>query len=202
MKKILIATTNPAKIIEYEEIFKQLKLPVSLVSLKDLNIKNKVEEDGKTFEENAIKKADFYSKLSNLPTLSDDGGLEIDYLNGEPGIRSRRWPGHEASDEELIELALKKMEGVPKNKRTARFRIIVALSIPDNKTFTFEDGLKGIIMEKALPKRMPGYPFRAIFYLPEIKKIFGELTLEEEVKIGHRKRAVEKALPVIREYLC
>ena len=92
MKKVLIATTNPAKIVEYGEIFKQLKLPVNLVSLKDLNIKNKVEEDGKTFEENAIKKADFYSKLSNLPTLSDDGGLEIDYLNGEPGIRSRRWP--------------------------------------------------------------------------------------------------------------
>ena len=202
MKKILIATTNPAKIIEYEEIFKQLKFSVNLVSLKDLNIKNKVEEDGKTFEENAIKKADFYSKLSNLPTLSDDGGLEIDYLNGEPGVKSRRWPGYEASDEELINLVLKKMEGAPKNKRTARLRITVALSIPDNKTFTFEDGLEGIIMEKALVKRMPGYPFRAIFYLPEIQKMFGELTLEEEVKIGHRKRAIKKALPVIRKFLC
>ena len=87
-KKLLIATNNPGKLKEYKKLLKDL--PLKIVSLKNLGIKNKVDENAKTFEENAVKKAEFYSQLTGLPTLSDDGGLEIDYLNGEPGVKSRR----------------------------------------------------------------------------------------------------------------
>jgi XTP/dITP diphosphohydrolase len=201
MKKILVATTNYGKVREYREIFKQLELPVRLVSLKDLGIKSKAKEDGKTFKENAIKKSDFYCKLTGLPTIADDGGLEIDYLNGEPGIKSRRWPGYEASDKELISLVLEKLKGVPIGKRTAKLKIILALSVPNQRTFTFEEKMDGVIAKEPLPKIIPGYPFRSIFYLPDAKMMFGELSFGEEVKIGHRRKAVERAVPIIKKFI-
>ena len=152
MKKLLIATTNPAKIAEYRIILKNL--PLELITLGDLNIQKSIEEDGKTFEENAIKKVKFYSKLSGLPTLAEDGGIEVDYLNGERGVKSRRWPGHEASDEELIEITLKKLGGVPAEKRGAQLRIVIALSI-NNEITTSEGVIKGVILEKPVKKLFP-----------------------------------------------
>lgn len=202
MRKLLIATNNEGKIREYKEIFGQLEIPVDLVSLKELNIKEKIEETGKTFGENAVQKAEFYGKLSGLPTLADDGGLEIDYLNGEPGVKSRRWPGYEASDEELVNIVLKKLEGVLENKRKASLRIVLALFIPNLKSYSFEAKLRGIITETPYKKLIPGYPFRAIFYLPEFKKVYGEIDFKEEAEIGHRRKAVEEALPIIKKYLC
>lgn len=199
MKELLIATTNPGKILEYRVILKDL--PLALVTLKDLNIKADVEEDGKTFKENAIKKVKFYSKLAGLPTISEDGGLEIDYFNGEPGVKSRRWPGYEATDEELINMTLEKLRGVPLKKRGAQLRVVIALSI-DEEVRTFEGILRGVIMEKPIKKIIPGYPFRTLFYLPKIKKVLGELTMEEEAVVAHRKKALEKALPIIKKYLC
>jgi len=92
MEKLLIATTNPGKFREYKILLQDL--PLKMVSLRDLKIRKKPKEDGKTFRENAIKKAKFYSRLAQLPILADDGGLEIDYLKGEPGVKSRRWPGY------------------------------------------------------------------------------------------------------------
>ncbi|PIR02130.1 MAG: non-canonical purine NTP pyrophosphatase [Candidatus Nealsonbacteria bacterium CG_4_9_14_0_2_um_filter_37_38] len=198
MRKLLIATTNPGKIREYKEIFNRLKLPVKLVSLKDLKIKEKVKEDGETFEENAVKKAKFYYKLTKLPTLAEDSGLEIDYLNGQPGVKSRRWPGYEASDKELINITLKKLKGVTLEKRGAQLRVVMALII-DEKVKTFQGLLRGIIMEKPIKKMIPGYPFRSLFYLPEIKKVIGELTMEQEAMVAHRKKAVKKALPILKK---
>jgi XTP/dITP diphosphohydrolase len=166
MKKLLIATNNPGKVKEYKELLKDL--PLKLVSLKDLGIKDKVNESGKTFEENAIKKAKFYSRLSGFLTLADDGGLEIDYLNGEPGVNSRRWPGYEATDKELIDFCLKKLEGVPWQKRKAQLRVIIALAIPGKEVLTFEGKLRGIILTKPRGKLIPGYPFRPIFLSSKI----------------------------------
>ena len=164
MKKLLIATTNQGKILEYREIFKDFAIQIELITLKDLNIEANVEEDGETFRENAIKKAEFYSGLSKLPTLSDDAGLEIDYLNGEPGVHSRRWPGYRATDEELMNLALEKLKGVPKEKRGAQLRAVVGLSFPgEEKIYTFEGILRGHIAEKPFQKTLAGYPFRSIF---------------------------------------
>jgi len=192
MKKLLIATNNPGKVKEYKELLKDL--PLKLISLKDLGIKNKVNENAKTFEENAIKKAKFYSGLTGLATLADDGGLEIDYLNGEPGVKSRRWPGYEAADEELIDFALKRLRGVPWPKRKAQFRVIIALAMPGKEVLISEGKLRGIILTKPRGKLIPGYPFRPIFYLPKHGKSFAELSFKEEVKIGHRIKAIKKLI--------
>ena len=196
--KLLIATKNPGKIAEYRVILKNL--PLELITLGDLNIEEVVEEDGKDFEENAIKKAKFYSRLTVLPTLAEDGGIEINYLNGEPGVKSKRWPGYEASDKELINLTLKKLKGVPLEKRGAQLRAIVALAI-NGKVKIFEAALRGIILERPVKKIIPGYPFRSLFYVPEIKKVLAEADKEEEILISHRKKAIEKLLPIIKKYL-
>lgn len=197
MKKLLIATQNPGKFREYKIILKDLAIEV--VSLKDLNIKDKVKEDGKTYEENAIKKANFYSKLRGLPALGDDGGLEVDFLDGEPGIKSRRWPGHEATDEELIATILKKMKGVPFLQRGAQLLVVIALAFPkDSKVYVFEGVLRGFIAEKPIAQRYRGYPFRSIFYLPGKKKVFAQLSAKEEAEISHRKIAIDKALPILK----
>ena len=196
MKRLLIATNNPGKVKEYKELLKDL--PLKLISLKDLGIKNKVNESGKTFEENAIKKAKFYSRLTGLATLADDGGLEIDYLKGEPGVKSRRWPGYKATDEELIDFALKRLRGVPWPKRKAQFRVIIALAISGKEVLISEGKLKGIILTKPRGKLIPGYPFRPIFYLPKYKKSFSELSFKEEVKIGHRRKPIKKLLSFLK----
>lgn len=198
-KKLLIATTNPGKILEYKVILKDL--PVELLTLKDLGIKGDVEEDGKTFEENAIKKVKFYAQLTNLPALAEDSGLEIDYLDGEPGVHTKRWLGYEASEQELISATLEKLKGVPMEKRGAQLRVVIAMALKGGEIQTFEGVIRGLIMEKPIAKIIPGYPFRTLFYLPEIKKVLGELTMEEEAKFAHRKKAIEKALPVIRKFL-
>ena len=198
MKKLLIATTNKGKVLEYREIFKSFAIPAELVTLKDLNISQEIEEDGKTFKENAVKKAKFYYNLSKLPILSDDAGLEIDYLNGEPGVNSRRWPGYTASDDELMKLALKKMKGVPKEKRGAQLRAAVGLCFPgEEKVHIFEGVLRGHIAEKPFGKTLAGYPFRSVFIPENNDKYLSELNI-----IAHRKQAIEKALPIIKKYLC
>ncbi|MBI2463125.1 MAG: non-canonical purine NTP pyrophosphatase [Candidatus Spechtbacteria bacterium] len=195
--KLLIATTNNGKLEEYRILLRDWGC--ELLSLNDVGLGDKkCEEDGKTFKENAIKKAQFYFALSGLPTLADDGGIEIDYLNGEPGIYSRRWPGHEATDEELIALTLKKLDGVPQEKRTAHFVVEIAFALKEIKeTPTFEGRLNGYITTEPVPMRISGYPFRTIFYMPELGKTLGELPLEEEAKITHRRYALEAARPVI-----
>jgi len=192
MKKLLIATNNPGKLREYKILLRNL--PIKIVSLKDLKIKKKVKEDGKTFKENAIKKAKFYCKLTKLPTLADDGGLEIDYLNGEPGVKSRRWPGYEATDKELIDLCLQKLKGVPWRKRKAQFRVVIALSICGKKILTAQGKLRGIILTKPRGKLIPGYPFRNLFYLQKYKKALSELPFKKAVEIGHRKKAIKKLI--------
>ena len=164
-----------------------------------LKIKEKPKENGKTFKENAIKKAKFYSELINLPTLADDGGLEIDYLRGQPGIKSHRWPGYEASDQKLIDYTLKKLKGVPWEKRGAQFRVILALAIPGKKVLTFEGKKRGIILTKPRGKIIPGYPYRSIFYLPKYKKSFNQLNFNEEIKIGHRKKPIKKLIPILKK---
>lgn len=197
-KKILIATRNPAKLNDYKEILKSLKLKI--ISLNDLKIRINFIEDGYTFKENAIKKVKFYGQITNLPTIGDDSGLEIDYLNGEPGVKSRRWPGYEATDQELIELVLKKLEGVPWKKRKATLRAAVAIFLPQKGTFTFEAKTGGFILKKPVGKLIPGYPFRSIFYVLKYKKPFALLSPEKEEKISHRKRALRKLMKFLEKF--
>src|SRR3989344_8908543 len=123
ISKIILATHNEGKILEYKVLAENY--PFEFTTLADLAIEAEPEEDGKTFEENARKKAEFYSWFSDLPVLAEDGGIEIDYLNGEPGVYSRRWPGHKATDQELIDLSLEKLRGVPREKCGAQFRAVM-----------------------------------------------------------------------------
>ncbi len=198
-KKILIASKNPAKINDYKEAFKDLGFEI--VSLNDLKIKRKIKEDGKTFEENAIKKAKFYGQLTKLPTIADDSGLEIDYLGGQPGVKTRRWPGYEATDKELINLVLEKLRGVPQEKRKAKLKSVIALYIPQNNIFTFCGETKGLILKKPVKKLIPGYPFRSIFYILRYKKPFAYLTKKEEKRISHRKKALRKLIRFLKSNL-
>src|SRR3990167_10501814 len=131
MNRLLIATTNPGKLAEIRRFLSDV--PLELVSLNDVDIKERVEETGKTFEENAILKAKFYAEKSGLPTIGDDGGFEIDALGGEPGVKSHRWVhgDKENSDEELIEYTFKKMKGI--KNRKAQLRAVLALALPNGE---------------------------------------------------------------------
>lgn len=157
MKKLLIATKNPGKLKELSAFLKGF----DVVSLNDIGISEDVVEDGKTFEENSQKKALFYAKLSGLPSLSDDGGLEIDALNGEPGIKSRRWLGYEATDEELKDHVRKVILTLPKDKRSARFTTVVSFALPDKRVWSERGEVKGILSVETKGKDMKGYPFRS-----------------------------------------
>lgn len=203
MKKLLIATKNPAKLEEFKMFLKDL--PLKVVGLTDLNISDSFEETGKTFAENAKAKALFFSKKTGLPTLGDDGGIEIEYLGGEPGVKSRRWLDGktDAKDEELINYTLDRLKGVPVSKRQAHFRAVLALAIPGDDIYLSEGVIKGVIAEKPLFKRKAGYPYRSLFYLPQIKKYYfeDELSKKEERLYNHRYKAIQKLIPIIRARL-
>ena len=199
--QLLIATTNPGKLVEIKKYLSHL--PIELVGLKDLDIKDKVEETGKTFEENAILKAKFYAQTSGLPALADDGGFEIDALDGEPGVKSHRWihSEREDTDDELIAYALEKMRGLPRAKRGAQLHLVLALSTPEGELHTSEEVVRGIIPEKPSSVRVAGFPYRTLLYFPEIGKFYNELTEKEHEQYNHRKRALQKIKPVIRQLL-
>lgn len=194
--RILIATKNPGKLREIKEIFDG---EFECVSLLDFEDAPEVEETGETFLENAILKAKACFEWSGLPSVADDGGLEIDFLNGEPGVKSRRWPGYEASDEELIEMALRKLESVPWEKRTASL-VSVGVFYNGKKPFSARESINGYIAEKAADKFEKGYPFRGIFWVPEFGKLYQDLTHEEHEKINHRRRVFSKLARFVKDY--
>lgn len=195
MKKVLVATQNPGKILEYKELLKDL--PLEVVTLQDLGIAEEAPEDAPTFEENAKLKVEFYSKFVDFPTIAEDSGLEIDNLNGEPGVKSRRWPGHRATDDELVKIIMEKMQGVPKEKRGAQFRVAMALKVPGKEAVIAEGKMRGVITDKPTETVITGFPFRSVFFVPQLGKVLGEMTMNEEAKIGHRKQALEKLLPLL-----
>ena len=200
MKKLLIATKNPGKIAEIKSFIKDL--PFETVSLKDIGINEDVKETGKTYEENSLLKALFYAKLSGLPTISDDGGLEIKALNGAPGVKSRRWLGHEATDKELIKHMIKISQELPDNNRAADFKTVITFAMPNGKYFQSKGRVKGEIARKPLLKLLKGYPYRSFFFLPQINKFYHESQLlkEEERVYNHRYKAIEKIKPIILKY--
>ncbi len=209
IKKILIATTNPAKLEEIKSALKELKKQkITLLSLNDVRVGEKPKENGKTFKENSIIKAKFYGLLTNLPTIADDGGLIIPYLNNEPGVKSRRWLGYEAEDKELIDYTLLKLKGVKKPYRLAYLETCVTFFHPrgeidscfrgDNILICEQEKIKGYIAEKESKRPTNGYPFRALFIVEKYNKYYDELTEEEHKKINHRYKAIKKLLNKIK----
>ena len=192
MKKLLIATFNPGKLREITYFLSDI--PFELVSLRDVGITHDVEESGSTFEENARLKALFYAKKSNLPAIADDGGLEIDALNGAPGVFSKRWIGREnATTQEYIDFVLEKMKDVPEGKRGAQLRTVIALGFPDGRIFIEEAHVRGIIPFAPSVYQEEGFPYRSLLFIPEINKFYNhvEMTEQEEEKYNHRKKALE-----------
>lgn len=201
MKQLLIATKNKGKLQEIGEFLSDLQ--IALVSLSDVGIADDVVENGKTYLENSQKKALFYAKCSNLPAIADDGGLEISALSGQPGINSRRWLGHEATDEELIEHMKKVSRELPADNRRAYFRTVVSFALPNGKVWSQNGAVEGIIAHKPHVKLLHGYPYRSFFYLPELKKYYheSELTEDEKKVYNHRYKAVQQLKPIITKEL-
>lgn len=196
MNRLLIATTNPAKLAEYRILLRQMDLNLEAISLPDAGITEVAEENGETFRDNALSKARFYFERSQIPTLADDGGLEVDALGGEPGVRSHRWLGPEAStDRALAEEVIRRLEGVAKARRTARIRAALALIYVNNGVaceVVAEDAIDGLIAPRAFPEVRAGFPYRAVLWLPELSCYLGELGDEEEARISQRKKALLK----------
>lgn len=201
MKKLLIATTNPGKLREYKEFLKDL--PLELVSLKDVGITDDVEETGKTYQENAEMKAKFYAAKSGLPALSDDGGIEIAALGGQPGLKSRRWLGDKTTDEDLVNHMIKVAKELPDDNRNARFILVVSLALPTGEVWSEEGTVDGIIAKEPLLKILKGYPYRSFFFLPQANKFYyeSELTPTEMQKYNHRYRAVLRLIRIMKQEL-
>ncbi len=195
-QKLLIATSNAGKVGEYRAGLADLGL--ELISLKDLGFSS-IEETGKTLEENAILKARIYFEQSGLPCLADDGGFEIDYLNGEPGVRSRRWKtGDEnVTDQELADFTIAKMQGVPDERRAAVYRMAMVFIDGKGGEHVVEESCEGIVPHAASAIVPHGLPFNAVLYIPRFNKIRSELSDEEHEAVNQRALAIKKLKPII-----
>ena len=186
--KLLFASNNPAKIIEYSQMLSAEGIEV--VTLKDLNITNKIEENEATFKGNAIKKAKFYFEKSDLPTLAEDSGFEIDYLGGQPGVKSRRPKGYEATDEELVKWLKEKTAGIPKDKRSCRFRAVSCLVKSSDEIYTSEHSIEGYLTDEVRDDYDPGFPYRSMFIEKDTNQYLMDLSQEEYENINHRKKNI------------
>lgn len=186
-RKIIFATGNENKMKEIRMILADLGMPI--VSMKEAGIDVDVVEDGTTFEENALIKATEIAKYTeNCIVLADDSGLEIDYLNKEPGIYSARYAGVDTSYEIKNNLLLERLSGVPDEKRTARFVCAVAAAFPDGTTEVVRGTIEGIIGHEIIGEN--GFGYDPIFYLPEYGYTTAQLPPEKKNELSHRGNAL------------
>jgi XTP/dITP diphosphohydrolase len=191
MKSIILASNNKDKVKEVKEILKGY----DIISMKEAGIDVDIEENGTTFEENALIKARAIMKLTGQITMADDSGLEIDYLNKAPGVYSARFMGHDTSYDIKNKALIQKLEGVKGSDRSGRFVCAIAVCFPDGREKVKRGTMEGLIAEEI--KGDNGFGYDPIVYLPEYGKTSGELAPEEKNKISHR----GKALALIKEEL-
>ena len=194
MSTILIATRNKDKVLEITDKLRGLQLEVK--SFLDFPHIPEVVEDGTTIEENALKKARAGFLLTGLTTLADDTGLEVEALNGAPGVYSSRYAGENASYADNRRKLLRELEGIPPNDRRAVFRTAVVIFDKDGFN-RLEGRCEGLITEDE--RGNAGFGYDPIFLLPEYKMTFAEMPMELKNRISHRGRAVEKAIQIIRD---
>jgi len=189
MQKILIATTNFGK---YKELMEVLgDLPFKFVTLNDEKVADQAEEYGKTYEENAIIKAEFFGRKTNLPAIADDSGILVEAIQGSLGVHTRRWgAGEQASDEEWLNFFLHRMAF--EDNRNATFVSVVALYQSGKETVTFRGECKGIILPKPQVAVEPGIPLSAVFLPEGKKKVFSALEKHEKNEISHRGKAIKQ----------
>ncbi len=193
MERLIFATGNKDKMKEIRMILADSGYEI--LSMKEAGIEADIVEDGKTFEENAIIKATAISKLAGCLVLADDSGLEVDAMNGAPGIYSARFEGVDTPYSIKNKIIMDKLEGLPEEKRTARFVCAIAAAWPDGRIETRRGTIEGRIAHE--PAGENGFGYDPIFYVPEYGKTTAQLDPEEKNKISHR----GKALMMIKEVL-
>ncbi len=184
--KIIFATGNQDKMKEIRMILGDLKLPV--VSLKEAGIDVDIVEDGKTFEENAIIKAKEIMKLTGCVTLADDSGLEVDYINKEPGIYSARYLGTDTGYDVKNQSIIDRLKDAKGDERSARFVCAIAACLPDGSVLTTEGTIEGVIGYEE--KGENGFGYDPILYVPEYGMTTGQMNPEDKNKISHRGKAL------------
>ena len=198
-KILLIATSNMGKVREISEALRDFDLEIK--TLKDYCEINPPEETGKTFFENAYLKAKYYTEKTGLMCLADDSGLEVDILNGAPGIYSSRFAGENATDEENNKKLLALLQGIPLEKRKARFVCVIVVYHPSGKYIKTEGTWEGLIGFE--PKGSHGFGYDPIFLVPEYnyEKTAAELPIEEKSRLSHRGRALEALKKIFPDFL-
>ena len=199
---ILVASRNPGKLREYKDLLADLTAadePITWLLLTDAGIDSEVAETGDTFEANARLKATTYARQSGLLTLADDSGLEVDALDGEPGVRSARYGGPQATDEDRYRKLLRALDSVPADKRSARFKCVVAVSTSEGTTITAEGTCEGRIAFE--PRGTHGFGYDPVFYFPERGQTMAELTPDVKNQISHRAHALAAIKPMLAELL-
>jgi len=193
MAKLLLGTNNQAKVREYWSLLQNI--PFEMVTLIEQGITTVVNEVGESLEENASLKATILTKESQLLTLADDSGLEVDALGGEPGRLSARYAGEGASDRDRINYLLTRLKDVPWPERSARFRCVIAVATPGGVVEICSGECRGFITFE--PRGKEGFGYDPIFYLPELDKTMAELPLRIKNQVSHRGQAARKARSVL-----
>lgn len=192
--KLVLATKNKHKVEEIKQILKiylddELYSRIEILSAGDFIGVPEIEEDGRTYIENALKKAKEIHKFTGLPSIADDSGIEVDFLNGEPGVYSARYAGLRATDEENNRKLLKKLEGVPLEKRTATFKCVIAY-VNKNEEKIFEGETKGKVIFE--PRGMGGFGYDPLFVPDGYELTYAEMPEDLKNKISHRSKAIQK----------
>jgi XTP/dITP diphosphohydrolase len=183
---LVIATKNQGKILEIRDLL--TRFAVKLRSLDDFGPIAEVEEDGKTFDENAYKKASFTAKILGIPALADDSGLMVEALDGAPGVFSARYAGEHATDQQRIAKLLKALKG--KTNRKAAFGCVLSIAVPSGPALTYEARCQGLIAEQ--PAGQNGFGYDPIFFYPPLNKTFAQMTLAEKSQVSHRGKALNE----------
>ncbi len=197
MKEVIIATKNAGKAKEFEHIFKPYNVCVK--SLLDFEAIDDIVEDGETFEENALIKARAIAKQFNQMVLADDSGLEVDALNGRPGVYSARYAGEGRNDHENILKVLRELEGVSDKDRSARFVCALAIVTPNQEEVVVRGTCEGQILTECVGTE--GFGYDPIFYLPQLSKTMAQLPKSEKNVLSHRADAFEKLKPYLEKLL-
>ncbi|MCX7623520.1 MAG: RdgB/HAM1 family non-canonical purine NTP pyrophosphatase [Thermomicrobium sp.] len=193
--RIVLATANPGKIGEFRELLPPCFEAVSVVEL-GITLPP---ETGSSFEENALIKARAAAQATGWIALADDSGLEVDALGGRPGVHSARYAGEGASDRENVALLLEHLRGIPPERRTARFRAVIALVTPDGREALAEGTVEGTIAET--PRGEQGFGYDPIFVPLSHERTFAEMTMEEKNRLSHRARALERAVAILKTWV-
>lgn len=196
--KLLVATHNQGKVVEFAEMLADLA--IEWLSLDEVGVEKDVDETGSTFHENAVLKAQAYARMTGLLTLADDSGLQVDALNGDPGIYTARYGGAGLDHEGRYQLLLQNMQDVPWPQRTARFRSVIALAAPDGTLLGTEDGVcEGMIALE--PAGDGGFGYDPVFFLPDREKTMAQVGSAVKHTISHRGRAMQAIEPLLRRVL-